>query len=840
MKFMHLPSSLYISLIFFVAVAALKTDRQNVQATSKWTPPGLSPSDWMAMQRAYPQGMINQESYLQAMEQTRQMMNSDDRSSTIWTFAGPENIGGRLTDIEVSPVNADYIYLGAASGGVLFSDNGGTSWQNLFNNMPVISVGDLAIDPSNPNTIWCGTGEANSSSFSFLGDGIYRSDDGGFNWQHKGLSRSAYIGRVIVGHSNSNRVYAAACGNLFSSNDERGVYRTADGGNTWQRVLYVTDSTAAIDLVQHPTDPDILYATMWERVRGLTYRRSFGASSGIYKTVNGGNTWTKLTSGLPSGQVGRIGIDISKSDPEILYAVCDLPNSDVGVYKTTNGGTTWTRTNDGYLYGMMSNFGWYFGQIRIDPADPDKVFVMGVPLNYTTNGGATWQESSGWDFHVDHHAMYFTAEGKIYEGNDGGFYKSSNGGLSWSKVNNLPLTQFYAIDIDTKNPEVLIGGTQDNNTIITYTGNTNDWIPILGGDGMYCLIDYQHPDTLYAEYQYGNLFRSTNRGMSMDYISGPMSSDRVYWSAPLVMHPQVSSTLYFGTYRVWKTDDIGDSWTPVSGDLTGGLNNPFSTLSTMDISPLDPSIIVTGSCDGRVNVTSNGGFSWKDISEGLPQRWITRVKTDPHDVNTIYVTLSGFRWDETYSHVYKTTDLGDTWLEIGEGLPEIPVNDLVIDPLEPGRLIVGTDAGVYATTNDGAQWHWIWNGVPAVPVCALKVHQPSRTIVAGTYGLSMYRASLDDIFTGIKAADQKIQLKPVISPNPAAGFCSLSFNMPTQDKVTIRIADMSGKTMKTIFGGLISKGTQQMKLPLDGLEPGIHCIIISGEKVSAFAKVVVL
>lgn len=835
MKISQLPSILFLSVIVFVAGFALKSDKQHLLVNYKWAPPCLSPSDLVAMQRAYPYGIIKQESYLQAMEQTKKMMMHKGKSSTVWTFAGPDNIGGRITDIEISPENDQVIYLGAATGGVLLSINGGQTWQNLFTGMPVISVGDIAVDPSNPNTVWCGTGEANSSSFSFLGNGIYRSDDGGFSWQHKGLIRSAYIGRVIVDYSNSNRVFAASCGNLFSANDERGIYRTTDGGNNWQRVLFLTDSTSAVDLVQHPTNPNILYACMWERVRGLTYRRSFGYSSGIYKTTDAGNTWTKLTNGLPNGQVGRIGIDISRNYPDILYAVFDLPGEQVGVYKTTNGGATWNETNDGYLQGMMSNFGWYFGQIRIDPTNPQNVFVMGVPLYYSNDGGTTWQESG--NMHVDHHAMCFSSTGQIFEGNDGGLYKSSNGGQSWTKINNLGLTQFYAIDIDNLNPEVLIGGTQDNNTIITHTGATDDWFPILGGDGMYCLIDYTNPDILYAEYQYGNLYRSEDRGMSMGYISYPMSGDRVYWSAPLVMHPEFPQTLYFGTYRVWKTNNKGDNWTPLSGDLTGGLNNAFSTLSTMDVSALDPSIIVTGSCDGRVNISKNGGFTWSDISAGLPERWITKVKTDPNDVNTIYVTLSGFRWEEAYSHVYKSTDLGETWQNIGNGLPEIPVNDLVIDPLTPGRLIVGTDAGVYATPNDGAEWYWIWNDLPAVPVCALKIHQPDRTVVAGTYGLSMFRASLDEIFTDNNPLQQSATLSAMINPNPVVDDCQLSFYLPEKEQITVELAGTDGKIQKEIFSGNLNSGKQKIDFSLKGKAHGVYYVLIKGGRVKTSVTV---
>ncbi|MDD4555086.1 MAG: hypothetical protein PHP04_12865, partial [Bacteroidales bacterium] len=735
-----------MAIMVFIIVSMVSPTRRQ---TEKWKTPNLKPSDWMALQRTYPYGRINPVAYLDAVQQTQVMMQTRLNRNNPWTFTGPDNIGGRITDVECPPGNSQIIYIGGATGGILKTTDAGNTWTNLFDDVPVISVGDIAIDPNHPDTVWCGTGEANSSSFSFLGNGIYRSTDAGETWQHMGLTNSAYIGRVLVDYANSDRIFVAACGNLFSTNDERGIYRSNDGGQTWDRVLFLTDSTSAIDIVQHPTNPLILYASMWERTRGLIYRRSFGETSGIWKSTDGGTTWNELTNGLLTGDnVGRIGIDISRSNPEILYAFYDLDNEEVGVFKTNNGGASWTRTNDWSLNGMNSNFGWYFGQIRIDPANSERVFVMGVSLYRTENGGSSWIDISYSGIHVDHHAMFFTGT-SILEGNDGGFYRSTNNGNIWNKINNLPLTQFYAIDIDYLTPERIYGGTQDNNTIRTWDGGINTWEPILGGDGMYCLVDYTYSDRIYCEYQYGNLFRSDDGGYNMNYISGPMSGDRVNWSAPLAMDPQSSSTLYFGTYRVWKTTNYGDSWQPVSDDLTHGIDHYFYTLTTIDVSPVNPSIVIAGSGDGLVHVSTNGGLTWQNISAGLPERWVTRVKADPIDAQTIYVTLSGFRWDEPLPHVFKSVNLGQTWTNISGNLPELPVNDLALDPDFPGKIIVGTDAGLYGSINDGQSWSWIWDGLPAVGICALKIHEPTRTIVAGTYGLSSYKANLDDILTGI-------------------------------------------------------------------------------------------
>ncbi|MCX6306037.1 MAG: T9SS type A sorting domain-containing protein [Bacteroidetes bacterium] len=813
---------------------------KNMVTSAKWQHPSLEPNDWTAMQRLYPYGRINPAAFLEATRQTKSMMDHAAVSNNPWVFTGPDNIGGRITDIESPAGNPSTIYIGAATGGVLKTTNQGATWTNLFSGVPVISVGDISIDPNNDQVLYCGTGEANSSSFSFLGNGIYKSTDAGASWQNMGLTHSAYIGRVVVDYSNSQRVFVAACGNLFTATDERGVYRTVDGGQSWQRVLYINDSTSAIDLVQHPTNPLILYASMWERIRGLTYRQSFGDGSGLWKSTDGGTTWNELTNGLPTGNnVGRIGIAIARSSPDILYAFYDLDNYDVGVYKSVNGGQSWTRTNDGSLFSMNSNFGWYFGQVRVDPANPDRVFVMGVDLFSTEDGGASWTDLSSWEFHVDHHAMFFDeANNRIIEGNDGGLYLSSDHGYNWDKVNNLPLTQFYAIDIDNQNPERIYGGTQDNNTIRTQTGGTSDWEPILGGDGMYTLVDYTDPNTIYAEYQWGNLYRSDDGGPTMNYIAGPMSGDRVNWSAPLVMHPTDPSVIYFGTYRVWKSIDKGDSWQPVSDDLTGGIDQYFYSITTLAISALDPSIVIAGSGDGKVHISRNDGQSWQNISAGLPNRWVTKVAADPFNAQTIYATLSGFRWDESLPHVFKSNDLGSTWVDITGNLPEFPVNDIALDPDLPGRIIVATDAGVYGTTNGGQYWYWIWDGLPAVPVYALKIHAPTRTIVAGTYGLSSYKAQLDDLMTGVSPGATPAAIHLVANPNPVETSTTLKFYLPAEDKITGTAYRMNGSSAGEIFSKTLPAGRQEISWSPRNFPAGIYLVKIEGKKFSATTKIV--
>jgi photosystem II stability/assembly factor-like uncharacterized protein len=794
-------------LFLLVIMIVLQNDKKGVDTNQRTA----GPSDWMAVQRMYPYNEIKQDVYLKEMKKANEMHALRD-GEIDWEFVGPTNIGGRITDIEMPTGQSSTIYVGAATGGLLKTNNAGFSWEQMFNSVPTISIGDIAIDPQNQDILYVGTGEANSSSYSFLGSGIYKSLDAGDTWQYSGLEESAYIGRVIVDHINSERVFAAACGTLFSTSTSRGIYRTIDGGDSWEQVLFVNDSTAAIDLVQHPNNADILYAAFWERKRGLTYRNSFGHSSGIWKTIDGGDNWTELTNGLPGAiDKGRIGITISKSNPSVLYAMYDMPNENMYVYKTSNDGESWQRVDNNYLNGMGSSFAWYFGQIRVDPNDENRVYTLGQIMYRTNNSGSNWSEI-GSSVHVDHHAMFFDEEsGRIYLGNDGGLYWSTTNGSSWTKINNLPITQFYDFDISNTNPDFMVGGTQDNNSIRTIGGNTYNWDAVLGGDGMYCAINQENNDVAYAEYQWGNLYRSFNAQSSNPNYSGvsQWGSDRTNWSAPLVLTPGNNEIAYFGSYRVWKSTNNGSSWDAVSNDLTDGGNNNFNTLSTLDVSSINENYVLAGSADGNVHISLTGGLTWDLISSDLPDRWITRVVFDPIEEETIYVTISGFRWDEPLPHIFKSIDLGENWIDISGNLPEIPVNTIVINPLNNANIIVGTDAGIYFTIDGGDSWQNASGNMPQTPIVVLRINPLTNMMYAATYGNSIYKVDLGDLHVGYAEHEAINKSFTANIVNSISSKVIIIENNEPQS-FQINVYTLSGIKLGSIITGQVQKGKVQV------------------------------
>jgi photosystem II stability/assembly factor-like uncharacterized protein len=690
---------------------------------------------------------------------------------------GPANMGGRIADIAVVENRPGTIYLAAASGGLWKTGNNGTTWAPVFDNQPTVSLGAVAVAPSNPDIVWAGTGEANARNSVSWGDGVYKSTDSGQTWQNMGLKDSEHIGRIRIHPKNPDVVYVAALGHLWGPNPQRGLYKTTDGGKTWQRSLFLNEDTGCIDLAIHPDEPDTLYAAAY-RVRrgpfaGGNPAVQTGPEAGLYKTTDGGKTWQRLTRGLPDRPLGRCGLDVYRKDPRIVYAVIQTDKTTLvretewgqpaktssqadsgGVFRSEDGGQSWVKVND------LCPRPFYFSLIRVDPRDPDRVYVGGLNLHVSRDGGKTFSKDGGRGMHADHHALWIDPNDSTHliAGNDGGLYFSYDRGSNWEAIRNMPLGQFYGVAVDMRKPYWVYGGLQDNGSwggpsaTRSAEGITaSDWTHILGADGFQCQADPADADTVYAETQYGGLARLNVRtGAARDIQPKAAERTPAYrfnWSAPVLLSPHNPRTVYFGGNHLFRSVNRGDTWEVISPDLTHGGPGPSPdqghTITTIAQSPMSAGVLWAGTDDGRVQVTRNGGLTWTDVGDRVPgvpvTRWITRIEASRFAEGTAYLAIDRHRHDDRRPYVFRTLDYGASWQNVTKNLPaEGPVHVIREDPRNRDLLFVGTEFGLFASLDAGSSWQRLKAGLPTVAVHDLVIHPRDRDLVIGTHGRSVY------------------------------------------------------------------------------------------------------
>lgn len=814
-----------------------------------------APSDWFYTQRAFPNKEIPFEKYFEAMDKKQQMQSSDNSSLTLnWIARGPSNIGGRITAIAVDPGNSNTIIIGAAAGGIFKTTNGGTNWTPKTDNFPSLSVGSLMFDPNNPNVLFCGTGEANSAIDVYPGFGLLKSTDKGDSWALIGLNDALHIGALDIHPLNSSLMYSAVLGyRSFSQN--KGIYKSTNGGANWQRSLFVSDSTSGIDVKVSPDDQNLVYAAMWERVRTPpSISKTGGITSGLYRSSNGGANWLLLgtTNGLPAPDVttGRISIAVSRTNPNYVYSIFRTTNGNniSAVYKSTNKGLVWTSMP---LNGVESSgFDWYFGLIEVAPNDPNTVFIGSIDLFKTTNGSSwvnlTNAYSQGFDQqHPDQHVLWINPANtsQLINGNDGGIFISSNSGTSWIKKYDLPITQFYGAAIDYLQPQRKIGGAQDNGSSISFTGAPDNWQVIYGGDGFNTLIDYTNSNIIYCEYQNGGLGRSDDNGVNFNDITSGLSG-RFNWSTPYIMDIQTPATIYVGSNFIFKSTNKGDVWTQISPDLTRGPNGRLGTITciTSAVLPTSQRVIYVGTDDAKVSVTTNSGTNWTDVTGSLPQRYVTDVLCDKNNPAIAYVTLSGFNIDEKNTHIYRTANYGANWTNISGNLLNVPANSIIIDYNRDSVLYAGCDAGVFYTTNLGTSWNLLGTGLPNSPVLKLNFHQPSMILVAATHGRSQYEADVSVLPIGIEP-NSEIAAGFSLSqnyPNPFNPATRINFSIPKAMYISLIVYDIAGRQAGKIYEGNLNKGLHEAVFNGENLSSGIYFYSLKTEGYSETKKMILL
>ena len=687
-----------------------------------------------------------------------------------WRNLGPALMSGRIIDIAVDPTDRSTWYVAAASGGVWKTTNGGTTWTPVFDDQGSFSIGTVTVDPHRPLTVWVGTGEDNSQRSVGYGDGVYKSTDGGRTWENTGLEDSEHVGEILVDPRDSRTVWVAAHGPLWNAGGDRGLYRTTDGGESWELMLEIGPHTGVSEVHMDPRDPDVMYAVAYQRRRHVWTLIDGGPEAGLYKSTDGGESWTELERGLPDTHLGRIGMAVEPQDPDVLYAIVEAADGESGFFRSEDGGSHWTKVSD-----YVSSSPQYYNEIIADPHEMGRVYSNDTYFQVTEDGGETWERVPGWEHkHVDHHALWIDPEDPdhLVAGNDGGVYETFDRGESWRFSANLPITQFYKIAVGHRRPFYhVFGGTQDNatqggpsRTASAHGIRNSDWYVTVFGDGFDPAVDPTNPDVIYSQWQYGNLVRYDHASGQVVDIKPQESADgpplRFNWNSALELSPHAPTRLYYGAQFLFRSDDRGDSWERVSPDLTRQIDrnelrvmgrvwsvdavaknvstSDYGAIVALDESTLEEGLIYAGTDDGLIQVTEDGGDSWRRAG-AFPvvndTAYVSDVEASRHDPDVVYATVDDHKRGDFSPYVFRSDDRGRSWTRIDGGLPQRgSAYALAVDHEVEGLLFVGTEFGAFFTPDDGATWHELGAGMPTIAVRDLEIQRREDDLVAGTFG----------------------------------------------------------------------------------------------------------
>lgn len=803
------------------------------------------PNDYWIDQRSYPDG-FDELGYKQSMELVRLTQLPQTKTLTNpWIQEGPGNIGGRFNALASPSSDPSIIYAGACNGGIFKTEDDGSTWDPIFDDYAYLAIGDIAIDPSNENVLYVGTGDKNFGGGSYLGNGIYKSTDAGDSWSNIGLTNVGIITKVQVDPLNSDRIFASTLGNTFEKTTERGLYRTIDGGATWENILFLSDSSGVADFVLDPSDPNIIYATGFNRINLPFQGKVSGPDAGIYKSIDGGDSWVELTTGLPSTEESRIGLAIAPSTPSTLYAVyVDGTTLDVkDVYKTTDSGSNWSALNvhaGGLEIDAMGGFGWYFGQIHINPFNENQLTIQGVEMFKSEDGGSSWTKNvpDWWTYevHADKHDILYRSATEYIIATDGGLYKTSNNGVSWSDIENIPVTQFYHITVNPFIDGLYAGGAQDNGSTSGNATSLNSWDRLLGGDGFRVTYDASTPTAVFYETQNGGLYYENSSTGEFEVISpSGIVSDRFNWDMPYVYNENTQE-LFVGGSSVWKMDAPPySSYSAISLDLTDAADGDFiGSLSQHTITELalphnNDDIIYVGTKDGKMwrGERSSGLWDFIDISGGLPNRYVSGIRCSPEQENVVYVTYSGYKYNDFTSYIYKSEDFGETWMDISGDLPTATVNDIAIAPYENDELLFAAlDGGVYFSSNSGINWDYVGINLPFATISELAFDIPNKKLIAGTFSRSVwsYDVSWIDGLNQVSSTNNETLEFLQIYPNPASEIITVNTNMNSGN---LELYSIRGTLISV---SPVSTNSSSIKLDISQLPKGQYILKINNLK----------
>lgn len=839
------------SLIYFLSFTFIFAACEHSITNKKEELKSHFPNEDYFNSRNFPETSFNHKAYFKQIAETKS--NPAYKSfAGVWEDQGPGNIGARINKIAINPNNENEIYLGYARGGLYKTTDGGLTWNDMFKEFSYLSISHIEIDPNNTNTVYIGTGDENISHYPAIGNGVYKSTDGGISWTHLGLGETGIISKVSVSHQDENTLYASAMGIPFEKTDDRGVYKSIDGGSNWEQILFVNDSTGIIDMVVAPDNSDIIYAAGWNRLRSNNVSRVSGPDAKIWKTTDGGDNWDMMETGLPEGEFVRIGLTMFGDDGQTVFAnySASSPNdfcgstgiNFYGLYKTSDGGNSWSRTDAGEDNGLpcdfTGGFAWYFGKLSVNPQDENDICLSGVRMHRLDPTTGLWINTVNTNLggvlpHVDFHDMVYFGD-NLYAATDGGAYRY-NESTGWVDIENISTNQFYRVEYNNHEPDLYYGGLQDNGVVGGTGADINNWFRISGGDGFQLRFDPEDANFVYTQSQNGNLRVSTNGGQNFSGFTQGLFGDR-NWDMQYILSPHDSKIRFTGTDRMFmhEGDVDDDDWLPISEDLTDAEEDPLGfyehNITCLSQSPINSAILYCGTSDGLVWRTKDANLSYEKINDGLPRRWISEVKASPTYEEVVYVTVSGYKNNDFVPHIYRSDNAGDSWISIGGDLPEFAINDVLILPgLDDQYIFVAMEIGVYMTMNGGENWERLGDDFPFIQCLDLEYNDINNELIVGTYGKGLRTFDLNQL-TPSSTTVLTVNNLFDIYPNVSADY----INIIAQGKYEkIAIVDSNGKLIKRIPFG-------EASIDISNLQAGTYFIQVNdGSKIQTekFVKI---